>query len=84
LENPEPPFSPAALRQYQEGSVLVTVKVNAQGHVLHVEIKSSSGIAFLEEAALQAVRYWEFKPARNGPLAVESEVEVPVQFQLKE
>jgi outer membrane biosynthesis protein TonB len=36
----------------------------------------------LNDAALQAMRYWEFEPARIGPSAMESEIEVPVRFKL--
>lgn len=38
----------------------------------------------LNEAAVQAVRNWEFEPARVGRLAMESEIEVPVGFKLTE
>lgn len=82
LKNPEPPYPPTALRRHQEGLVLLAVKVTAQGHVLNVEIKRSSGFAVLDETALQAVRDWVFEPARIGLLAVDSKIEVPVRFQI--
>ena len=84
LKNPEPPYPPAALRRHQAGLVLLIVEVTAHGQVAHLEIKKSSGHPILDEAAQKAVSGWQFKPARLGPLAIDSEIEVPVRFELKE
>ena len=80
--NPEPPYPATARRRRQEGLVLLAVRVTAQGRASRIELKQSSGFAALDEAAWQAVRGWEFEPARLGALAVESEIEVPVRFKL--
>lgn len=82
--NPEPPYPLAARRRHEQGLVLLTVKVTAQGRAAAVTLRQSSGHPLLDEAALQAVREWEFDPARVGSLAVESEIEVPVRFKLAE
>jgi TonB family protein len=37
-------------------------------------------LPILDDAALQAVRGWQFKPACIGAFAAESEIEVPVRF----
>ncbi len=84
LKNPEPPYPLIALRRHQEGLVLLTVKVTAQGTVEQLAVEKSSGFPALDDAALRAVRGWEFQPAHLGPLAVESEIEVPVRFQVKD
>ena len=80
--NPEPPYPATARRRRQEGLVLLAVRVTSQGRASHIELKQSSGFPALDEAAGQAVRGWEFEPARLGALAVESEIEVPVRFKL--
>jgi len=82
LKNPEPPYPLTARRRHQEGLILLTVKVTAQGHAATVVLKQSSGFPLLDDAALNAVRKWEFQPARIGSMAVESEIEVPVRFKL--
>lgn len=82
LKNPEPPYPPAARRRRQEGLVLISVSVTAQGHAEKAEIKQSSGYPLLDAAALNAVLAWEFIPARIGPQAVPSDIEVPVRFKL--
>jgi protein TonB len=58
------------------------VNVAANGRAARIELKPSSGFPVLDEAALQAVRGWKFEPARSGPVAVESEVEMAVRFKL--
>jgi periplasmic protein TonB len=83
LKNPEPVYPELARRRHQEGLVLLAVKITAQGRAERVEIKKTSGFSLLDNAAVEAVRDWEFQPARIGSLALESEIEVPVRFELK-
>ena len=82
LKNPEPVYPKLARRRHQEGLVLLTVNVTAQGRVARIEVKKSSGFSLLDSAAVEAVRDWEFEPARIGSLALESEIQVPVRFEL--
>ncbi len=82
LKNPAPPYPSSARRHHQEGLVVLTAKVTAEGHAAEVIIKQSSGFPVLDEAALKAVRDWNFVPARIGPISVESQIEVPVLFKL--
>jgi periplasmic protein TonB len=84
LKNPEPVYPTLARRRHQEGLVLLMVNVTAQGRVARVEVKKSSGFFLLDDAAVQAVRDWEFQPARLGSRALESKIEVPVRFELKQ
>lgn len=81
-KNPEPAYPLAARRRRQEGLVLLSVTVSAEGRATQVVVKQNSGVAVLDEAALRAVQDWEFEPARMGRKALPSEIEVPVRFQL--
>jgi len=80
--NPEPAYPASARRRRQEGLVILSVTVSAQGRALGVIVKNSSGFPVLDEAATQAVRGWEFEPARLGPQTFESDIEVPVRFKI--
>lgn len=80
--NPEPTYPASARRKRQQGTVLLSVVVDSKGRPEKVSIKQGCGIAVLDEAALAAVRTWEFDPAMIGNRPVESEVEVPVRFAL--
>lgn len=83
-KNPEPPYPLPARRRHEQGLVLLIVQVTAQGRAAKVDLKHSSGFPLLDAAALNAVRDWEFQPARVGSLPVESKIEVPVRFKLTE
>jgi len=80
--NPTPEYPPDARRNRQQGVVLVSVEVGADGHAGEVALRRTSGVPSLDEAALHAVRRWTFDPARVGGLTVSSRVDVPVRFTL--
>ncbi|NUN92808.1 MAG: energy transducer TonB [Verrucomicrobiae bacterium] len=84
LRNPPPAYPESARRLGQEGTVLLTAEVNAEGRPLSVTLKRSAGIRCLDEAALAAVRKWRFSPARIGSLQVASRVDIPIRFQLQD
>jgi protein TonB len=65
--------------------VLLRVRVQQNGSVAAVELVRSSGFTLLDEAANRRVRdSWRFIPARLNGVAIESWVEVPIQFVLAE
>ena len=68
----------------EEGKVILRVSVTPQGLAESVEVKTSSGSERLDQAALRAVKQWKFVPARRGDVAVQSWVQVPVQFKLEQ
>lgn len=66
-----------------EGTVLLGVLVDATGRVGDVVVRRSGGHADLDRAAADAVRQWQFEPARRGVEAIAMWVEIPVQFRLR-
>ncbi len=82
-KNPAPHYPSASLRRHEEGVVLLRVTVSAEGNSKRVEVKQSSGFPLLDQAAVEAVKDWEFDPARVGTLPVESEIEIPVRFTFR-
>ncbi|WP_053101596.1 energy transducer TonB [Thiopseudomonas alkaliphila] len=80
---PKPPVYPAsAKRKNQQGQVLVEVRLTAQGQQQELRIIQSSGVSSLDQAALNAVRGWQFLPELRQGLPVASRVQVPVNFTL--
>lgn len=67
-----------------QGEVWVEVEVFADGSIGAIEIKKSlmAGPGGLDEAAIKAVRQWEFSPAKSGGKAVACWVTFPVGFKL--
>ncbi|NMM37899.1 MAG: energy transducer TonB [Glaciimonas sp.] len=82
LNNPAPSYPLFSRRNREQGTVLLNVKVSAQGHAEQVQLKRSSGFSRLDEAALEAVRQWRFVPAQRGSVAVAANVVVPIVFRL--
>ncbi len=84
LRNPAPPYPLTARRLGQEGVVMLTVRIDADGRPLEVEVEQSSGFPLLDDSALTTVRRWRFRSARMGGVPVASTVEVPIRFVLRD
>ena len=81
---PAPPTYPKrAVVMSQEGVVLVRALIGADGNAREIRLWRSSGYALLDDAALKAVRGWDFEPARSAGRAITAWVEIPVNFQLR-
>lgn len=82
LNNPAPTYPVFSRRNREQGTVLLNVRVSAQGQAEQVQLKRSSGFSRLDEAALAAVQQWRFVPARRGEAMVAASVVVPITFRL--
>ncbi|MCO6457232.1 MAG: energy transducer TonB [Pirellulaceae bacterium] len=81
--NPAPQYPREAYVRGQQGRVLLEVQVGAAGQVLAVRVFETSGVPLLDQAALDAVRGWRFRPARRAGRAVPFTVTVPVRFSIR-
>lgn len=80
---PTPARYPKRARELgQEGEALVHARLDPEGDPEEVLIWKSSGFALLDNAALAAVRHWQFEPARRNGNPTVAWVEIPVRFQL--
>ena len=80
-----PPRYPAeAYLKRIQGNVWVLAEIDPRGHPQRVVVERSSGSPLLDEAAVQAVRGWEFIPARRGAQPIASRCGIPVQFRIEE
>ena len=82
--NPAPFYPPEARKMGQQGTVTLSVLVNAEGTVETLAVKDGSGHVLLDQSAMRAVKRWHFKPATVAGIPVSSQVEVPVEFHLDE
>ncbi|MCU4350718.1 energy transducer TonB [Acinetobacter ursingii] len=82
LSNPAPEYPEQALERGWEGSVILRVKVLANGSPDTVSVKQSSGKKLLDSAAVRTVKQWKFSPALKGKTPVEGWVDVPIHYQL--
>lgn len=83
LNNPPPAYPALSRRTGEEGKVVLRVFVNEQGLPAQVQLRTSSGHARLDDAALNTVRQWKFVPARRGEIPVGAWVLVPITFILR-
>lgn len=80
--NPAPEYPPLALRRGWQGTVRLRVTLDSEGHPTQVGLAASSGYPMLDEAALAAVRRWQFRPATRLGKPVAATVEVPIVFRI--
>jgi protein TonB len=79
-----PPKYPAQLRADQiSGVVSIVVVIDEKGAVMAAEVSKSSNPGF-NDAALDAVRGWKFKPAKLGGKEVKVRVKLPLQFNVQD
>lgn len=82
MRNPAPEYPSLAQRRGWEGTVLLRVRVLASGRPSDIQVQTSSGREVLDEAALKAVRKWAFVPSKQGDVALDGWVSVPIDFKL--
>jgi protein TonB len=82
LHNPKPRYPRTAVRKRQQGVVVLTVKVAGNGSVADVTIAESSGHVLLDREARNTVMHWQFEPARYGEVTLQSEIQIPIRFDL--
>lgn len=64
------------------GRVELMITVGTDGSVTRADMQRSSGQAALDEAALEAVRGWRFRAATYNGQPVETQVAVPITFNV--
>jgi len=78
--NAAPPYPAESKLAGEQGQVMLRVLTDAGGRPTRVEVHKSSGFVRLDEAAVKAVRQWQFKPLpQDGTVTWR---EVPINFVL--
>jgi TonB family protein len=78
------PYPPDAVKNHEEGMVMLKVLVNTDGTARRIDIDESATKASpeLAKAASDAVMKWHFNPQVQNGRPIESWVKVPVLFSL--
>ena len=82
LNNPAPLYPKIARDRGIEGKILLEVVVKEDGSALNVKLISSSGSSLLDESAIEAVKNWQFTPAKKFGKFVQAKVIVPIEFKI--
>ncbi len=83
LKNPPPAYPRASRRLGEQGTVIVRVFISSQGLPEKAEVRTSSGFARLDQAALEAVQRWRFVPGRRSGMPEAMWFNIPVRFVLE-
>lgn len=83
IKQVDPTYPPEAVVGKIQGKVFIQLFVDANGKVTQSKVAKSSGSTLLDDAALEAGRKYEFKPARQGGQPVAVWVSMPVVFTLE-
>lgn len=78
-----PQFPRSLLKKGVGGKVILTCVIDANGQMTSAKVKSSSGHSLLDQAALDAVRRWKFKPAMRQGKPFKATCNIPFNFQVK-
>lgn len=82
LKNPKPIYPKKAYDDRLEGTVTLLVEVLESGKTGQVQLAISSGVPSLDESAIEAVKVWQFSPAKAGGQIVKQWVRIPIKFNL--
>lgn len=80
IHSPPPAFPPAAMRNGDSGTVVLLVRVGADGLPGKIEVATTSRSRALDRAAVEAVEQWRFRPARRDGQPVAGDVRLPISF----
>jgi protein TonB len=82
IRDAQPVYSPFAIAARMEGIVIIDATIGVDGQVLNVRLLRSVG-QLLDQAALDAVRQWQFTPSLLNGVPVPVLMTVTVRFTLK-
>ncbi|MDP2903370.1 MAG: energy transducer TonB [Methylovulum sp.] len=83
LKNPPTHYPRIAQVRQWEGTVILEIRVFANGSAGDIKIARSSGHEILDDSAVEQVKSWHFIPAHKGEKTVDDWVRVPITFKFK-
>ena len=78
---PDPEFSEEARKAKYQGTVVLWLVVGSDGRTQKIRVQRTLGMG-LDEKAIEAIRRWQFEPARKDGVPVAVQINVEVNFRL--
>jgi protein TonB len=82
VKQPDPLYPKSAIQNRVMGDTTVSMTVFVDGSVGEIQLLGSSTHS-LDDATLQTLKGWKFKPAMCGAEPVVSDIQVVVNFRLR-
>ena len=82
VERPAPQYTPLARTRRQEGTVVIDVLVDERGKVIDTRLVRGIPASDLNEAAVEAVKRWTYRPAIKDGVAVKVWRPEQIRFKL--
>lgn len=82
ISNPVPRYPLEALERGWQGLCTWKAKLNRQGQLEQIQLLQSSGYSKLDQSAFDALKTWQWLPAKDSNGTAEVWVQVPVRFQI--
>ena len=83
LRTQAPVYPDSLRREGISGLVSISVSIDESGNVASTSVSKSSNPAF-DQAALDAVAHWKFKPAKKSGQPVAVTVVLPIRFNAEQ
>ena len=83
LQNPRPVYPPLSKRLGEQGQVVYSVLIGADGLPQSAHLIKSSGFDRLDQAALSAMMRWRYSPGKRNGVATAMFFNVPINWVLE-
>lgn len=83
LQNPKPVYPSASRRLGEQGVVIHSVQIGADGLPVSAKLVQSSGFHRLDQAALTAVMRWRYSPGKRNGAPTAMSFNVPINWVLE-
>ena len=81
IHKTEPEYTEAAKEAKYQGTVLLYVEITPEGKATNIRVLRRLGLG-LDEAAIEAVKKWQFKPGMKDGSPVTVQAQIEVNFRL--
>lgn len=81
-QNFPPVYPKISKRLKEQGTVILSMLISAQGQIEAISIEESSGFTRLDQSALSAAAKWRYEPATINGTAIAKTYLMPIEFKL--
>lgn len=84
VHSPFPAYPPELLARRIQATVVLRLKIATDGSIVEATVHRTSGYEAMDQAAINGVKSWKFRPAMKNGKPIESIVRKPFAFEIRE